>query len=207
MRLNNILYIHIPRTGGSTFERILGFTGHDDRPACGNRKWGSDRDTIMGWDSNCRMMLQHAKYHELIEHSFIEPENDLISVSIIRNPYYRAVSLYKYFGGPDKWHEFGDFLDFLERMGKGSYFYRPMVDYLSYDGQIAIDNLIRFEHYKSDMEQFSTVYDLGLDIKFDSEKHIQKNKTIDKEYYSKNNYKERVYSIYKDDFKEFGYIP
>lgn len=205
MLLNNILYIHIPRTGGTTFEKILGFKGHDERPACGNAKWGSDHKTIMGWDKNLKIMLQHAKYNELIEHHFIPEENNLITVSIIRNPYYRTVSLYNYFGGPKKWGNFDQFVKFLEDMQQSAYFYRPMIDYLSLNNKLQINHLIRFESYQKDVEEFSSLYDLNLNVKFDQERHNKKIPIIEDGFYANQKIKDRVYSIYRQDFDEFGY--
>mgnify|MGYP003645630943 CR=1 FL=1 len=208
MRLNNILYVHIPRTGGTYFEKKLGFKGHNTKPPCGNRAYGANYDEIMGWDSKTRLMLQHASYEQLVEFKFIEADNDLLKVSIVRNPYYRTVSLYRYFGGPKKWKSFDAFLTFLEKMNGKNYFYQPQFTFLMYDDQVVIDNIIKFENYAEDIERFSQEHDLNLlnlKVTFDKEKHIKKDKSIDSEFYSNEDNLRRVGNIYKRDFKLFGY--
>ena len=107
MRLNNILYVHIPRTGGTHFERLLGFKDHHLWPnGPGSKVYGFDPETIMGWHKELKMMSQHATYEQMIKHNFIKNPNNHIKVSIVRNPYPRTVSLYKYFGGRSKWGSF-----------------------------------------------------------------------------------------------------
>ena len=50
MKLNGILFVHKPRTGGTHFEKLLGFKGHSTPPRCGSALYGSNREELMGWD-------------------------------------------------------------------------------------------------------------------------------------------------------------
>ena len=99
MRLGNTLFIHIPRTGGTHFEKLLGFEGHNSPPRCGSANYPVNHEEIMGWDRKLGVMLQHATYSEMIKHDLYSPKEKLITVSIVRDPYQRTVSLFKYYGG------------------------------------------------------------------------------------------------------------
>ena len=209
MFLKNILFIHAPRTAGTHLERLLGFKGHGERPACGNVEWGSDRSCIMGWDSELKIMLQHATYEEVIKNNLLPAAsaytNDFKRLSIIRNPYYRTISLFKYFGGENKWGSFDEFLEKLKDVLIERYFYKSLTNYLYYNNELQVDNLIRFESYKSDLDSFSQKHNLNLNISFDEEKQLKKRESIDSKYYNKSSTKEKVYNLYKDDFINFGY--
>ncbi len=208
---NNLLYIHIPRTGGTHFEKLLGFKGHS-LPAgylsrCGTVKYGANHEEIMGWDSSVRIMLQHATYGQVVEHDFYDPKENAITVSIIRNPYQRAVSLYKYFGGDKKW---GSFVEFLDVDLTDRYFYYSMYDYLCfnrrlYNRGIAIKNLIRFENYKEDAQKFSDENNIGLNVTFNSDERDKKIEMVLNEYYKDEDAIKGVNKLYAIDFDTFNY--
>ena len=151
-------------------------------------------------------MLQHTTYEEMLGHDLVSPDEKLIKVSIIRNPYHRTVSLFKYFGGHEKWGPFEDFLKTLEeKLSLTDYFYLPQYKYLMHQDDVAIKNLIRFENYKSDMEKFKSKYNLKFPVTFDSEMQLRKSKdNFDKFYNNKDNLI-KVKKIYKKDFELFGY--
>ncbi|MEM8526156.1 MAG: sulfotransferase family 2 domain-containing protein [Bacteroidota bacterium] len=205
MKLGNILFIHIPRTAGTHFEKLLGFKGHDTPPRCGNIDYGANRKEIMGWDKELKIMLQHATYSQLIKHQLIVAPEDLIKVSIIRNPYHRTVSLYKYFGGAKKWKSFSIFLDILKQKLQFRYFYLPQYKYLEHEGELAIDNIIRFENYFADATAFREKYKLDFEIRFNENKQAKKSALNFKEFYSKKEHLLRVENIYRTDFELFGY--
>ena len=209
MRLNNILFIHIPRTGGTHFEEILGFKNLSqmlrDRDGPGYKHWGSDRETLMGWDKELNIMLQHATYKQLINNELINENNNYLKVSIVRNPYPRVFSLFLYFGGDTKWGSFDEFLDRLESKKLAiRYFYLSQYEYLSFKSNIVIDNIIRFENYKDDAEKFKDKYNLDINITFQTALQDEKFNRVISTYYNKERCK-KVENIYAKDFEVFNY--
>ena len=205
MKLRNFLFIHIPRTGVTYFEKLLGFGGHDERPACGNAAYPPNHNEIMGWDKQLGIMLQHATYSQMLKHKLYKPEEKLTTVSIIRDPYQRTVSLFKYFGGHKKWGSFNNFLRILSQDLHEQYFYYPQYRYLFYEGELAIENLIRFENYQQDMQWFSRHNNLNLEIAFDSEMQKEKTENNLKKYYKNPDHIKMVNRIYARDFEFLGY--
>jgi hypothetical protein len=206
VKKDGILFVHIPRTGGTHFEKLLGFEGHNYPPRCGSAAYGANREEIMGWDKNLKIMLTHATYEEMIKHSLVSLNEKLTNVSIVRNPYHRTVSLFNYFGGHEKWGNFKSFLKILkEDLSLTKYFYLPQYKYLTYKGEVAIENLIKFENYILDAEKFKSKYGLRLNVTFNTEMQIKKSKNnLNKFYNHKNNLSE-VEEIYQKDFELFGY--
>ena len=200
MKSGNILYIHIPRTAGTHFEKALGFKGHDTPPRCGSVAYGANYEEIMGWDKKTRIMLQHITYEQLVKHNFISVDNDLIKCTIVRNPYHRIVSLYKYFGGENKWNNFDNFLNHLESGGINGYFYMPQWKYL----QSTEFNIIKFENFLPDVQAFKKKYNLRFRITFDSEKHTKYKITFNK-YYKTIDTIQRVNKLYRKDFGLYNY--
>ena len=200
MKKGNILYIHIPRTAGTHFEKALGFKGHDSPPRCGSQAYGASYEDIMGWDKKTRIMLQHASYLQLVEHGFISDPNDLIKVTIVRNPYDRAISLFKYFGGENKWNNFDNFLNHLESGGINGYFYMPQWKYL----RGTEFNVIKFENFLLDVKAFKKKHNLRFRITFNSEKH-SKSKNIFNKYYKTVDTIQRVNKLYRKDFGLYDY--
>lgn len=197
MKTKNILFVHIPRTAGTHFEiKGLGFSGHG-KGKCGTVKYGANYEEIMGWDRKTKLMLQHATYSEMIKHNFIEKDNNLIKISIVRNPYPRAVSLYNYFGGQNKHDSFENFLIKLEGGRIKGYFYMPQYKYLE-GGEF---NLIKFENFEQDIELINKKFNLNIKCNFNSGRH-DKDKVS--KFLTKQNV-EKINNLYCKDFEAFDY--
>ena len=199
MRINNILFLHSPRTGGTNFEKILGFKGHYEIPRCGTLGYGQNLKHLMGGP------LTHSSYNELIDKKLIQEGNKLIKVSILRSPYDRVVSLYKYFGGEIKWGKFHQFLGELKRRMINNYFYRPQCDYIVYNDKIILDEYIRFSNYSKDVDKFSNKNDLNLDVKFNDKKQQYKSGENFLEFYKGNKNRRLVEELYKEDFDKLNF--
>ncbi|MCB0668803.1 MAG: sulfotransferase family 2 domain-containing protein [Saprospiraceae bacterium] len=206
MKLNSILFIHIPRTGGTHLEKLLGFKGHDSPPRCGSAGYGANYEEIMGWDQRTGKMLQHLSYRELVELNFICPDNDLFKLAIIRNPYQRAVSLYKYFGGSFKWGDYLSFLQHLQGNLAEEYFYRSQYEYVFYLGTNQMNEIIRFENYVKDLARIKESKKLNIEVKFDTSRQSKQEQDYFNLYYHNNPAAiEAVNKIYEKDFEHFGY--
>ena len=201
MKINNILFLHSPRTGGTNFEKILGFRGHSEIPRCGTIEYGQNLKYLMGGG------LTHSSYNQLIKRKLIPEENDLIKVSILRNPYFRVISLYRYFGGAKKWGSFKKFLLKLKNGLINSYFYRPQFEYIKHEGGVVLNDCIRFSSYTEDMKVFSEKYNLNLKINFDKEKQTKKSIQNCLEFYTGNNNEnaKMVEELYREDFENLNY--
>ena len=197
MKIRNIIFIHIPRTSGTNFERCLGFEGHDKEPRCGSKNYGANYKELMGWDKKTKTMLQHLTYKQMLERKYIDEDNDLIKISIVRNPYDRIISLYKYFGGKKKWESFEKFLNYIEEQGRNYYFYKPQFKYLE-----GCDfNLIKFESFQQDLEAINKKLDLDIKCDFDTKRHEGRDNSS---YLTKENLV-KINEIYKKDFINYGY--
>ena len=227
MKLNGILFVHIPRTGGTHFEKLLGFKGHSTPPRCGSALYGSNREELMGWDKEIQLVLTHLTYEEMLcsynvanlksgrrnhenepqtkTYTPVHCNEKLIKVSIIRNPYHRTASLFGYFGGPKKWGSFKSFLDHLEGGMINQYIYKPQYKFITLKGGVVIDNLIRFENYKTDTENFKAKYNLNFNVTFDTQKQLKKSEANFAKYYKDEILRRRVEKIYQKDFELFGY--
>jgi len=202
MKSGNILYIHIPRTAGTHFEKALGFKGHDSPPRCGSIAYGANYEQAMGWDKKSRIMLQHATYRELIQHRFTSKDDDLIKITIVRNPYHRIISLYKYFGGHKKWQNFENFLSNLETGGINGYFYMPQWKYI--DGGEGF-NIIKFENFLADLEVINKKFNVNINASFREKEQGGKSKKAFKEFFESQELIDRVNDLYLKDFETFGY--
>ena len=206
MYLNNVLFIHIPRTGGTTLETAMGFEGHQDRPQCGTQAWGADRNILMGWEPENKQ-LAHLSWMEIKKTGLVPMDGPVIS--IVRNPYTRAVSLFEYPQFRHKWESFNQFLNYLDEIHHPYsneyyfYFYRSQVEYLKNKmGLIDVD-FIKFEQYEEGLDYLNSKYGLGLKVKFDEERH--ENKDLFSKYYSDIRNIDLVNKIYREDFRHFGY--
>jgi len=141
------VFIHIPKCGGQSIETIF-LREHglswDERESLLLR---ANRDPGAG-----PPRLAHLTCSEYLEHGYISPEAffSYTVFSVVRNPYKRIESLYRYFGY-DRSRAFSKFVteilaaDLEGRKGR-FWFVRPQYDYLvDADGRIRIDHLIRLE--------------------------------------------------------------
>ena len=141
----------------------------------------------------------------MVNYNLVSLNEKLINVSIVRNPYHRTVSLFKYFGGRKKWNSFENFLKLLEGRLSEQYFYKPQHTFLTYKNKVAIDNLIKFENYKIDVENFRAKHDLEFEVTFNTEMQIKKSKANFEKFYSNKANLNRVEKIYEKDFELFKY--
>ena len=88
----NILFIHIPRTAGTSLEEAAGL----------HRKHKEFSDTfkdhlfgLYKYENNC-FALQHVTFREIEIHDLHNFESIKKSFSVVRNPYDRCVSLFFY---------------------------------------------------------------------------------------------------------------
>ena len=186
MHKNKIIFIHIPRTGGTSLLRFYGEkeTGRDHSP----------------W-SSFKLSNPHAFKHYL-------------KFAIVRNPWDRVVSAYDYLlsGGNkkddlllkneiDNYDGFDNFVlngltDF--RLRNITLFIPQSHFICNKFGTLMIDVLLHFENYQSDLNEL-----LGLSINSIEKVNSSSSKDF-KKYYTEET-KTIVANLYKEDIENFGY--
>ena len=106
-----IIFIHIPKTGGSTIEKVMNLDKQDI--GCGFGKFYGKA-------------LQHLTFDEIKKILGDEMFNKYDKISVYRNPYSRIVSEYYWCQvngiGNSSGQDFDSFLDYVERCVKNSNF-------------------------------------------------------------------------------------
>ncbi len=153
---HRFLFVHIPKTGGNSIQKILQPYSEDQIVALAKQD-GNERFEVRGrFTRNKHATL--ADYHSSVPPGLFA---ELFKFCAVRNPWSRAISFYF---TPRRWMKRGtspywsrdDFLELLPQLP-------PMVDYLKIDGQIHdLGGVIQYENLA---EQFPAVLRrIGLDI-------------------------------------------
>tara|TARA_R100000664_G_C2696818_1_gene98713 strand:- start:61 stop:648 length:588 start_codon:yes stop_codon:yes gene_type:complete len=182
------LFIHVPKNAGSTISKVL----------------SEARETELIHPPHMKMAKAIEMYPEATKY---------FKIGCVRNPYDRIVSGYHFFKRSLKYSEEAESLDEYRTFKQFMYKIKenPEIinqkrllnrsfDFLSVDGKVDVDILIRFENIKNDIksiqEQFGLKRYVGV-----------RNATVHKPYREIHD-KETIditYNIYKKDFEEFGY--
>ena len=191
------IYIHIPKTGGSSVEIAL------DKPQnC--------------WDRQNNVWKQHCSIHQLRDIYNVAIDK-YYKFTVVRNPWSRAVSDHAWFT-----KETSNFYNLLKQAtlkdylqctggyekvahldnptGRGDHFYTQH-SYIMIDGKCTMDYIIRFENFQQD---FNKVCDK---IGISRQQLPHKNKTKHKHYteYYDDETRQIVAEIYAKDIEYFGY--
>jgi hypothetical protein len=190
---NDVKFIHITKTAGTTIENI----GNKN-----NYKWGRfDADYLGKFKRNkfetCSIWHVPLKYFE------INPYEENILFTIVRNPYERCISEYycPWSGNRNKKADVKKFNRWIRnKLTKENIVsFLPYYEYFSYNDKIIIDYVLRFENLQ---EEFNNLFN---DIKLD--RHDNKHLPF-KKYNINNLEKETIKMInnkYQKDFLLFEY--
>ena len=212
-----LIFIHIPRTSGTKFEKLILDLKLLRWPKCYiNYLWGFSKYMILDSPYRCKnnsfFTLQHLTYTEIQSffNNFINEYPSIKAyktVTIIRNPYDRVLSLYKYKYGNKNSLSFIEFLNQIESIlnsppakhgeGNSKYFYLSQYDYLVNSNKtIDIDHIIRYEDFP---DNFKFIHN-----------KLENKKSYFRDIYHKDNntlltdeVKNKIYQIYKKDFIHF----
>lgn len=219
------VFIHLPKCGGQSVEDVF-------ISDCG-LGWDSREPLLLRKNDNIKVgppWLAHLSYREYLDYSYISAElmEQYFKFSVVRNPYDRLASIYKYLGYCYVM-SFDDFINKetryqLKANSDRRYFFKPQKEFLVNDqGNISVDKIIKLEEISSEILDVFNV----AGIKLDGLPHVNaspkqgviqslksKAKYLRKGYFSikvKNKIewserlKEAVYDFYLCDFEEFGY--
>lgn len=170
---NKLLFIHIPKTGGTFIESSFNLNKSD--PYLYNA-------TNFVFFNNIQFALQHLNYTAIVEKNLIEKNklNSMYKFTFIRNPYTRALSEYFYSNqtvevfNEDIFHEF-----VVNR------FITPQYDHhlpQSFYFDIKYDFVGKFENLISDLKQLCKNVNISINIPTEkiNASRFDKNELVDK---------------------------
>ena len=205
------IFVHVPRTAGSSIEQVLGIWGDDNKgtltPARPDMLFG-----LVGTKA-----LQHLNARDVRDRLGDEVYRSYFKFAIVRNPYDRVVSTYhirkKHF--PKIQMSFPDFVQ-KRIAGKKSFFrdlfmskaekaledqFEGQHEFLSDEkGALLVDFIGKYESLDGDFEKIGDR--LGLKVKLPKtnlSRHEDYRKYYDEEL------KKTVRDVYRKDFEAFGY--
>jgi len=212
-------FVHIPRTGGTYIEKAICKAYHIKYNHTNVKALLGVKKVI---EPNKWFMMQHLTLKEI--HLFVE--NKLIEecdnhFSIVRNPYDRFVSLFKYWSKKKGKNGLNEFLSKVEDMDLNSYEHKgifsqkehfqalrledckyhllPQFVYLSENDGIVMPEVFKYE----EMEEVKKYSEKQFDINFHKD-HAENIRKSNLNFLTEPQ-KERIYSLYKEDFENFDY--
>lgn len=190
-----IVFIHIPKTGGSSIEKFLKIYGHNNM--------GSNKiyDPLIMFGKGS----QHYSYEKILENSE-KDVSEYFSFCFVRNPWDRIVSEFFWRQKHNGFREETSFRDFIYLIKESNIKFKPhFIDQKSFicgeNDKILVDFVGRFENFQQDFEHVCKKNDLKI------ERAPYKNKSERKHY--KEYYDEEtmqvVYDMYQNDIDFFNY--
>lgn len=195
-RSRNLLFIHIPKTGGTSIEYLLNI------PLTPYNFFGIQNG----------LALQHYTASKMKTWLGEEYFNKCSKIAMVRNPYDRVVSEYYWTIKRDK--KFATtFKEFLlkikkiiieNRYDQSPHYdhYKPQSDFVFIDGKNVIDYLGKFENFNSFVEEIIPKFSLDKN-KFGHHNKSEYNRDVD--HFEDKECREIVNEIYQMDFINFDY--
>jgi hypothetical protein len=191
------IFIHIPKTGGTSIEHFL-------------RENGKNELLLIGISSNNRSMQHYTAFELKINIPYFF--KIYYKFSIVRNPYERLLSEYYwtpiYNVGFNYGRSLDQFLTYVEYVVKNKRYHEhinndhfmPQFLFLYNNGKLLVNQLFKYE----DMGWIETYLKKKLIIENNI---LVLNKTHEniKKVYWNNMQKERIYKLYRKDFELFNY--
>lgn len=192
--MRKIIFIHIPKTAGSSIEHLLRDEGRYELDFIGVRN-GRSTHHYMGIELKMILKDLYPKYYKF---------------SFVRNPYDRLISEYFWCRIKDVGHKFNktfdEFLDYVEDVIKNKKFFKPIENdhfipqysFLFFNNKLLVNNIFKYE----DIETVAPLIKKRLKIKTQLQ-HL--NKSVKNEITLTQEQKDRIYNLYKIDFETFNY--
>jgi hypothetical protein len=189
-----IIFIHIPKTAGSSIEHLLRDEGRYELDFIGVRN-GRSTHHYMGIELKMILKELYPKYYKF---------------SFVRNPYDRIISEYFWCRIKDVGYKFNktfdEFLDYVEDVIKNKKFFKPIENdhfipqysFLFFNNKLLVNNIFKYE----DIETIVPLIKKKLKINTVLQ-HL--NKSNKNEITLTDQQKERIYNLYKNDFQTFNY--
>lgn len=191
-----ILFLHIPKTGGTTIEAALDM----HKPEC---------FFYLNWYKNYRVCPQHLYYSELARE--VEGLSEYTTFTIVRNPFDRLVSEFYHVKNPNNlaFKDFGNltFENFVEKVfifdsSKRKWLFDRHIEpqHLFLEGCTQIE-IFKFEEIEKCFDYLKNIVDKNLS--FGHERKSRARKPF-QEYYN-NSTRMLVEEFYKKDLEMFSY--
>jgi len=189
-----IIFIHIPKTAGSSIEHLLRDEGRYELDFIGVRN-GRSTHHYMGIELKMILKELYPTYYKF---------------SFVRNPYDRLISEYFWCRINNVGHKFNktfdEFLDYVEDVIKNKKFFKPIENdhfipqysFLFFNNKLLVNNIFKYE----DIETVAPLIKKRLKIKTVLQ-HL--NKSVKNEITLIQEQKDRIYNLYKIDFDTFNY--
>ena len=194
-----IIFVHIPKTGGSTIELAMGTDKNDI--GCGFGEWKG-------------IALQHGTVHDIKTFLGNDIFDEYEKISIYRNPYSRMISEYYWCQIKDKGYKgkqtFDSFLDYVDECVRNENFnetiyhdhFIPQHKFVFDDNdKLVVDKIFNFDNFNTISEYLLEKYDINTNSIHDKKNTI-KNKIVLNE-----SQKRKIYDMYKKDFELFNIDP
>lgn len=213
MIYKDFIFIHIPKTGGSSIRSSLG----DNYELIYNaseinfKKLGyiDVNEKFEKYDFTIYSFKDHLPYQLIKKDEYYSK----YTFTFIRNPFSRIVSLYyECISAELHQNNLGisnniTFEDFLNILIKNQYWFTiPMIDYIGEKNLNYIDDIFKYENF--DDEIFKLKKKFKISIKHHNHNNVIASKTKFSDYrpyyFNKENI-EKVYFLYKKDFDYFNY--
>lgn len=200
------LFVHTPKTGGTSIADALGGFAHDPRQYRVNRLLARMGIHVNYWaPARMRRFRIHASAAQLERHLPQETFHSFFKFAFVRNPWDRMVSYYHYLLSRT-WHHrhpkvaalasFKDYLRYEVARGKTAQ-YAMLTDR---SGRLLVDFVGRFEHLHDDFAEICRR--LGLSCRLS---HTNRSSHRDyREYYDDESI-ELVREAFRPDVEQFGY--
>lgn len=212
MIYNNFIFIHIPKTGGSSIRSSLEKDYNLIKNATKINLINLGYKNLNEKFENYNFLIHDFKDHlpfQLIQKTI----NNKLTFTFIRNPFSRMVSLfYECISNDLHLNNIGidkncSFEDFVNRITEKSYWFTiPMIDYIGKKNLNKIDFIGRFEDFEND------ILKLKKNIKISIKHHNYNNhvKSVMKfsdyrPYYKNELIIDKVKNYYEDDLQIFNY--
>lgn len=193
-REKKCIFIHIPKTAGTSIEQFLKENGKNEIEYLGVRNNRS---------------LQHLTAFELsreIPHIF----KSYYKFSFVRNPYDRLLSVYYWTPIPNVGYKYGktkaEFLNFVTNILKNKRFFSnvyvdhfaPQYLFLYGNKKLLVDEVFKYEKLDESIQYLKQKLNIQNDLPVLNKSHVKKDGWNERQ-------KERIYKLYKNDFIIFGY--
>ena len=140
------IFFHIAKTAGTSIERTLDYKSRDAKHF--------DKNVVFGLLKG--IYMQHAVPSVIKRYCSDKIWHSYYKFSIVRNPYYRLLSVY-FYGKTDKYKTFDNFVSNLpnilknRRFDKGNHLTRQ-IDHITIDGKIVCNYIGKFENLPKSFE-------------------------------------------------------